>query len=164
MLTESRGRYRVARVGREDVTLDPGQHTYVIDYRIEGVLQPGDGGQPTQLYWNLIPGGWQQAIEQSRLVVHLPVAPEAVECAVGVGQTDGCEAEVDGATFTVTTGALPPRTPVTIRAGLDMDTPPAGDPRPWTARYDQVFGPSVWLLPFVAVAIGLAGLVGWRAA
>ena len=45
-----------------------------------------------------------------------------------------------------------------------MDTPPAGDPRPWTARYDQVFGPSVWLLPFVAVAIGLAGLVGWRAA
>ncbi len=164
MLKESRGRYRVARVGRENVTLVPGIHTYAIDYRIEGVLQPGDGAEPTQLYWNLIPGGWQQAIEESRLVVHLPVEPGTVECAVGVGQTGGCEAEVDGTTVTVTTGALPPRTPVTIRAGLDMDTPPTGDRRPWTARYDPVFGPSVWLLPIVAALIALAGLLGWRAA
>ena len=164
MLREGRGRYRVARIGQESVTLDPGEHTYVITYRVDGVLQPGDGAEPTQFYWNLVPGGWQQSIAASRLVVHLPVAPGETDCAVGVGETTGCTPEVDGTTVTVTTGALPPRTPVTLRAGLDMPTPPAGDTRPWTARFDPVFGPSVYLLPFVAVLAFLAGLVGHRAA
>jgi hypothetical protein len=163
-VTRDGTRYRVARIGREEVTLEPGTHTYVIDYRIDGVLQPGSGELPTQLYWDLVPGGWQQAIEESHLVVNLPVAPQDVECAVGVGQTQGCEASVVDNTLTVTTGALPPLTPVTIRAGLDMATPEPGDPRPWTPRYDAVFGPSVWLLPFVAGAIVLLGLAGWRAA
>ncbi|MGI8645650.1 MAG: DUF2207 domain-containing protein [Nocardioides sp.] len=164
LLRESRGRYRVARIGRESFTVDPGEHTYTIDYRIDGVLQPGDGAQPTQLYWNLVPGGWRQPIAASRLVVHLPVAPGAVDCAVGVGEIAGCTAEVDGDTVTVTTGALPPNTPVTLRAGLDMPTPAAGDTRPWTARFDPVFGPSVYLLPFVAGLAFLVGLVGYRAA
>ncbi|WP_344304326.1 DUF2207 domain-containing protein [Nocardioides bigeumensis] len=163
-VTRDGTRYRVARIGREEVTLEPGNHRYTIDYTIDGVLQPGSGDLPTQLYWDLVPGGWQQAIEESHLVVHLPVAPQDVECAVGVGQTEGCEASVDGTTLTVTTGPLPARTPVTVRAGLDMATPDPGDPRPWTPRFDPVFGPSVWLLPFVAGAVALFALVGWRAA
>ena len=75
MLREGRGRYRVARIGRESVTLDPGLHTYSISYTVDGVLQPGDGAQPTQFYWNLIPGGWRQTIGAANLTVELPVAP-----------------------------------------------------------------------------------------
>ncbi len=43
----------------------PGDHTYVISYRIDGVLEPGTDGAQTQFYWNLIPGGWAQAIDQA---------------------------------------------------------------------------------------------------
>lgn len=164
MLSEGRGRYRVARIGRESVTLDPGLHTYVISYTIDGVLQPGDGAQPTQFYWDLIPGGWRQTIGAADLTVDLPVAPGEVDCAVGAGETGGCTAEVDGTRVTVVTGPLPARTPVTLLAGLDLPTPDAGDSRPWTVRFDPVFGPSVWLLPLVAALAVVMGLGGaWAA-
>src|SRR4029079_3849567 len=49
--TQASGRYVVARIGDPDVTVAPGDHTYVIRYRIDGVLEPGTDGAPTQFYW-----------------------------------------------------------------------------------------------------------------
>ncbi len=77
ILDENHGRITNVRIGSADVMINPGEHTYVIEYTIDGVLEEGTTGQPTQFYWNLIPGGWLQAIDTANLTVNLPVAPRA---------------------------------------------------------------------------------------
>lgn len=159
--TRSHGRFLVARIGRPDVTIGLADHTYVIRYRIDGVLEPGTDGATSQFYWNVIPGGWQQGIERARIAVHLPAAPAPVQCVVGTGAgSSGCPhvvGEGAGSLF-ISTGALPPRTPVTLKAGLDIPTPPAGDPLPWSASLVPILGDSVAVLVVVLI-LGAAGLV-----
>ena len=38
---EDHGRFRVAKIGSADVTLDTGEHVYVIKYHIDGVIAEG---------------------------------------------------------------------------------------------------------------------------
>jgi hypothetical protein len=163
--SERNGRFTNVKIGDADVTIEPGVHTYVIDYRIDGVLEPGTEGQPTQLYWNLIPGGWRQSIDKAHLTVALPVAADGVMCARGAGQTGGCTAEGDGTqTVTVDVENLSPNTPVTVKVGLDMPTPEPGTSVPWTARYDPVLGRSPTTLTIVLLLALLAGAFGaWQA-
>jgi hypothetical protein len=156
------GRYTTARIGDPDATVSAGDHVYRISYAIDGVLDPGTDGHQTQFYWNLIPGGWRQTIEQSDLTVHLPAAAQDVQCAVGVGASGGCRAGGEGSrTLHVRTGALEPNTPVTVKAGLDMPTPPPGTTLPWSPRFDRVFGPSTTLLLVVVAIAVLVGLAGY---
>jgi len=149
----------VAKIGSADTTLDLGEHTYVIKYHIDGVLD--DNNQkvtgedlPTMFYWQLIPRGWQQSIDKSTLTVHLPVASQAeVKCAIGNEATTGCTAEGSGTQdLTITTGPIADRTPVTIATGLDMKTPPQGNSVPWTGRWDRVLSTHLPLLVFVLLA------------
>jgi hypothetical protein len=67
----------------------------------------------------------------------------------------------------VTTGALAPNTPVTLRTGLDVPTPPAGDRLPWSGRWDGVLGTDTStpvVIALLAAAAALAGgLLSWRA-
>ncbi|HEX8780219.1 MAG TPA: DUF2207 domain-containing protein [Nocardioides sp.] len=165
LLNENNGRITNVRIGSADVTIPAGEHTYVIDYRIDGVLEEGTTGQPTQFYWNLIPGGWLQEIETANLTVHLPVAASGVQCARGAGQAGGCTAEGDGTeTVTVDVEALSPNTPVTVKIGLDMPTPDTGTSVPWAARFDPVLGRSLTNLLLVLVLAVLAGAFGaWQA-
>ena len=159
--TQSGGRYVVARIGDPNITLVPGAHTYTISYRVDGVLEPGTGGAQTQFYWNLIPGGWDQPIRDARLSVHLPAPASPVECAVGAGATDGCTAQGEHtSSLTVVTGDLSPRTPVTIKAGLPIPTPPAGTTIPWSVRWDPVLGDSVLVLVIVLLLAAVSGAVG----
>ena len=163
--TKSGGRYVVARIGDPNVTLVPGAHTYTIAYRIDGVLEPGTDSARTQFYWNLIPGGWAQEIDQARLTVHLPApitSSPPVQCAVGAGATTGCSRVVTEGrqNLVVTTGPLAPRTPVTIKAGLPIPTPPAGTTIPWSARWDPVLGDSVPALVVVLLLAAVSGAVG----
>ena len=162
MSRRSDGRFRIARIGSADRTLD-GRHVYTIRYQIRGVIEPGTTGERSQLYWNLIPSGWTMPIIGSTLTVDLPVASQAdVRCAVGQEATGGCT--VDGAgtrRLRVTTGPLDPGTPVTIKTGLDLPTPAAGDALPWTARWDGVLGRSLMMTAVVAVLAILAGAWGW---
>ena len=159
LLDEDHGRFRVAKIGRADATLDIGEHTYVIRYHIDGVLTANDESVTredvdTMFYWQLVPRGWQQEILRSELSVHLPVASQAdVQCAVGNEATSGCTAEGAGTEeLTVTTGPIAARTPVTIATGLDMDTPDPGHSVPWTGRWDRVLSSHVWLLALVVLA------------
>ena len=163
--TQSGGRYVVARIGDPHITLLPGAHTYAISYRVDGVLEPGTDGAQSQFYWNLIPGGWAQAIDQARLTVHLPApftSSPPVQCAVGAGATTGCASLVTEGrqTLFITTGPLAPRTPVTIKVGLPIPTPPAGTSIPWSARWDPVLGDSVPALVVVLLLAVAAGVVG----
>ncbi len=134
-----------------------GEHTYVIKYSMHDAIQPGEGvDEDSQFYWQLIPSGWLQDIDKSTLTVHLPVPSSAeVQCAVGLGETGGCEAEGAGTdTLTVTTGALADHTPVSIKTGLDLPTPDQDKNVPWSARFDRTLSSSPILLGLV-VLLGL---------
>lgn len=156
------GRFRFVRIGSPDRTLD-GPHVYVIRYRIHGAIEPGTTGEKSQFYWNLIPSGWVMSITQADLTVDLPVESQpTVRCAVGTGATAGCRVDGQGTRrLRVTTGSLEPGTPVTIKTGLDLPTPPAGDALPWTARWDGVLGRSIVATGIVALLAVLAGAWGW---
>ena len=163
---EDHHRQRVAKIGVADTTLDVGEHTYVIKYHIDGVLAQNvenitGEDVDTMFYWQLIPRGWQQTIEQSTLTVHLPEPAQAeVKCAIGNDSETGCTAEGGGTTdLTVTTGPIADRTPVTIATGLDMKTPPEGNSLPWTGRWDRVLSTHLPLLIFVLLAA--AGALGF---
>ena len=154
--SEDHGRFRVAKIGSADTTLDLGEHTYVIKYHIKGVLDENDkdvtgSDGATMFYWNLIPGGWQQSIKQANLTVHLPVAAQQdVKCAIGWDSELPCTAEGGGTKdLTITTQAIAPRTPLTIATALDMATPPAGNQVPWTGRWDRVLSQHLPLLVIV---------------
>ncbi len=156
---EDHHRQRVAKIGDANTTLDVGEHTYVLKYHIDGVLDQNvekvtGEDVDTMFYWNLIPRGWQQNIEKSTLTVHLPKPAQAeVKCAIGEGSETGCTAEGGGTTdLTVTTGPIADRTPLTIATGLDMKTPPEGNSVPWTGRWDRVLSTHLPLLIFVLLA------------
>ena len=159
---ESGRRYRVAKIGDPDVLIPPGDHVYVLTYRIDGVLLEGPDADTSRFYWNLIPGGWQQSITRASLTVDLPVEAGEVRCAVGVGATDGCDVSgEDSTTLTIRASNLPPRTPVTVRTDLAMATPPAGHDVPWPRGLDSVLGTSTsGALLLLAAALAL-GVVGW---
>ncbi len=162
VLKEGRGRYRNVKIGSAYRTLS-GQHTYVIRYRIDGALAPARGhGDATQFYWNLIPGGWRTAIQQSRLTVTLPADTHDVRCAVGVKATSGCEAQGLGSrTLEVRTGALARNTPVTLKTTLDMPTPDRPH-RAWPIRFDPVFGTSLIGLVALLMLAGVGAVLGLR--
>ncbi|MGL5858358.1 MAG: DUF2207 domain-containing protein [Angustibacter sp.] len=162
---EGDGRYRVIRIGSPDRTLTPGTHRYEIRYHLEGVLSPpsdrsADGDASARFYWNLVPGGWQQPIRSSSLTVRLPAPAGQVRCAVGVGASGGCQADGAGtAQLRISTGPLPPRTPVTVSA--DLGVPSSSAQVPWSQRLDPVLGTRPWALALmVLLALG-AGALGW---
>jgi hypothetical protein len=157
----SNGRYDVVKIGDPNVLVGSGSHTYVIGYRIDGVLEPGTNGSPTQFYWNLIPSGWAQEIDQAHLTVHLPAPVRAIQCAVGVGATTGCQVvRQGGSVLRIRTARLAPRTPVTLKVGLPIATPPSGPTLPWTARFDGVLGSHVARLVVVLLLAGAAAAAG----
>ena len=118
-----------SRSARRPDSRSAGEHTYVdqLPHRRRARAGHRRGRRP-QFYWNLIPGGWQQRDRQGRPHRAPPrPAPSRVQCAVGAGATAGCTAEGAGTDASPsTTGPLAPDTPVTVKAGLDMPTPPAG--------------------------------------
>ncbi len=172
LLWQNGTRYRVAKIGDPDDYVPPGSHTYVIRYRIDGVLAPTSVGQAgnrtsswatdddraSTFYWNVVAGGWQMDIAKASVVVHLPAkSGEGVQCATGYGATDGCTVSGAGTdALTITTGALAPRTPVTLRA--DVTTPlPDRTTVPWSPAFDGILGRWLW----VAVALVALAAVGF---
>jgi len=155
------GRFPVVRIGSPSVEIQ-GMHWYTITYRIDGVIEKGTTGTPSQFYWNLVPGGWAMSIDRSTLTVDLPVASsDQVQCAVGVGAQTGCTVEGEGTRrLTVTTGYLKPRTPVTVKTGLDLPTP-AANVVPWTGRWDPVLGRDLTSVLVVGLLVLVAGGLGW---
>ena len=159
--TTGRGRFVTYRIGSPDSTLSSGVHTYVLKYRMAGVIEPRSGGG-SQFYWELIPGGWRQFISRAHLSVELPEAPTApVDCAIGFHSSSGCTATVSGRRLSVDAEALSPDTPLTIRANLAMAAP-EGDQAPWPLRWHQVLGDHAALALLVLLVALAAGWVGSR--
>lgn len=162
-LKEQHRRFTNIKIGSASETLGLGEHTYVIKYSMHDAIQPGENVDgESQFYWQLIPTGWLQDIEKATLTVHLPVpSEEDVQCAVGLGETDGCEATGAGTdTLTVTTGALDDHTPVSIKTGLDLPVPEQDKDVPWGARWDRTLSSSPVLLGIVLLLALLAAVLG----
>ena len=152
----SHDRYVVAKIGDPNVTVGLSQHLYVIKYRIDGVLEPGTDGA-TQFYWNLIPGGWQQAIGRVHLAVHVPASPSNARCVVS---SSPCTVREPNSTLlTIDSHGIPPRTPLTLKTDLSMSTPPTDD-LPWPAKWSPVLGDSIGGLVTVLLLAAAAGGVG----
>ena len=163
-LTQEQGRFYVAKIGDPDRTLSLTEHTYRIEYVVDDVLVEDPDGDGSRFYWQLIPAGWAQEIDQARLSVRLPAKSGDVRCAVGAGVTAGCIATGEGtAVLGVALGDLQPFTPVSVQTDLDLPVPPRlGDTYAWAPHFDPVLAP--WPVLVLIVAAGLlAAAVGARA-
>lgn len=175
LLSESWDRFRVAKIGDPDVTLNPGPHTYEIRYTVAGVLDPGatgaqsrfagqvgdPGGAASTFFWNVLAPSWNNRIERFRATVTLPAAVTGAQCSVGLGVGSPCTGlTVDGDTVAFGATDLPPRTPVTLRAGVDVPTPPRLS-LPWSQPADRVFGQSVVTVVWVAAFTVAAAALGY---
>src|SRR5205823_5687029 len=98
-------------------------------------------------------------IQRVDVHVTLPANVTGAQCSVGPGVGRACtDLTVDGHTVEFTATKLEPRTPITLRAGVDLATPP----RPglsWDYTWDRILGRSVtgvaWVLGLcLAAALG----------
>lgn len=171
MLTREKGRIVVAKIGDPDSYLTPGSHVYRIRYTVPGVLDPGRTGDtktfassvgaspaeaPSVFFWNVI-ARWNNRIDQADVTVTLPATVPGAQCSIGAGVGQPCTGlSVDGTTLRLSAVYLPPGTPVTVRAGTDVATPPRAG-LPWSTRWDPVLGRSV---PVAAGLFGLTAVAG----
>ncbi len=170
---ETGKRYRVAKIGDPDRYVSPGTHTYTISYRIKGVLSPTNAGTGSDgssswagqekghslFLWDVVPGGWQMDIAKSTTTINLPKPSGDLKCASSAqGQSFPCTIDGKGTrTVTVTTGALPPRVPVSVLVDVPVTTPHRHT-LPWGIASDVVFGRSV-IIAILLFALSLVGLV-----
>ncbi|MGI9161594.1 MAG: DUF2207 domain-containing protein, partial [Mycobacterium sp.] len=131
-------RFLVAKIGDADYYLSAGTHVFRIRYTVAGVLDPGstgarkefasstgDAGAPSAFFWNVIAPAWNNQIDRAEITVTLPGPVSGAQCSVGRGVGRACEAlAIDGQTVSVSATDIAPRTPVTLRAGVDVPTPP----------------------------------------
>lgn len=146
LLWEERERFRVAKVGYPDEYVSPGRHVFGIRYGIDGVLDPGTtgaehefaassgdpAGAESAFYWNVIAPAWNNRIRRADISVTLPGDVPGAQCSVGYGVGAPCRnLSVSGDTVRMTAQNLAPRTSVTVRAAVDVPTPPRTEV-PWT--------------------------------
>ena len=176
LLWASGTRERVAKIGSADEELSTGSHVYTIRYAVDGALAPrsrdsagtwAEGEEGSSFVWSLLPGGWAMPIDRATLTVRLPDRPQEAACRIGDGSARPCEVTVRGSTLSITAEGLPPRTPVSVRADLDLDAP--GRPGvPWRVGWDPMLGRSELLLGLLlllaALGLGLGRLWAGRAA
>ena len=173
MLWEGGERFRVAKIGDPDEYLSYGTHVFEIRYNIDGVLDPGttgadktfadstgeDARSPSVFFWNVIAQAWNNEIDRAHVSVTLPGAVGRAQCSVGFGVGRACDdLTASGNRVELSATNLAPRTPVTLRAGVDVPTPPRNEV-PWSFAWDRVLGQSVGGVLWV-LALTVAGALG----
>lgn len=179
MLWEEGQRFRVAKIGDPDEYLAYGEHVFEIRYSIDGVLDPetvGAGrefasseGEPAEsgsvFFWNVIAPAWNNRIQQADISIRLPGKVSRVQCSVGYGVGAPCpNLAASDQNVRLSAQNLAPRTPVTVRADVDVPAPPRAE-LPWSYKWDRVLGQSLTGVLWVAaltVASGLAALAWYR--
>lgn len=61
---------RRMKIGKKEVTLDTGLHTYGISYRMSGAI--GYFDDHDEIFWNVTGNGWKFPIRNAKAVIHLP--------------------------------------------------------------------------------------------
>jgi hypothetical protein len=104
-------------------------------------------------------------MDNAEISVTLPGDVGRAQCSVGYGVGRACgDLSVEGNTVTFSAASLAPRTPATVRAGVDVPTPPRIS-LPWPYTWDRILGQSVtgvvWIVG-LTVAFGLGALLWYR--
>ena len=85
-----------------------------------------------------------------------------MQCSIGFGQGRACgDLAIGGHEVALSAADLPPRTPVTVRAAVDVPTP-AQVTLPWPFTYDRILGRSVaavgWMVGLTVAGVAVGGL------
>lgn len=164
--------FRVAKIGDPDSFVSAGSHVYRISYRIAGVLSPtgANGGSNSSSWaarqkgkavfpWQVVAPGWQMIIRRSRVNISLPAKPGQISCTESKN-ISAIPCTITGAgtkNLTVSTGPLPPKTPVSLYALMPLDAPERNT-LPWTVEFDPIYGRSVSLL-WLVLGLSVVGLL-----
>jgi hypothetical protein len=118
-VTESLSNGVRVRIGRAEVMLSSGRHTYTITYRT--ARQLGFFAQHDELYWNVTGNGWTFAIDRATARVTLPrsvpaekLSAEAYTGPQGAQGRDWRVQTFDGGADYATTRTLAPREGLTV--------------------------------------------------
>ena len=172
-------RFRVAKIGDPDEYLDFGTHVFEIRYTVPGVLDPGgtggdksfakstgdDAASQSVFFWNVVGGSWNNRMQHAEISVTLPSDVTGAQCSVGYGVGSACsDLTIAGNKVSLSTEYLGSRTPVTLRAGVEVPTPPREELL-WPYSWDRIFGQSMsgmaWILS-LTVAAALGGFLWYR--
>jgi uncharacterized membrane protein YgcG len=121
------------RIGDAAVVLDPGPQTYVLRYRIDGLLfRPASRPDQVQVRVDVPGDGWPVEVAVTHLEVVLPTAPSDVRCVAGAtGTTGACgEREVAGTQVSQRIDRLGPGETGTVAVELPADAFAAGEDLP----------------------------------
>ena len=179
MLWEGGKRLRVAKIGNPDEYLSFGTHVFEIRYTVPGVLDPGgtgsdkrfakstgdDAAAQSVFFWNVVAGSWNNRMQRVDITVTLPSDVTGAQCSVGFGVGAPCsDLAITGNKVELSTSYLGSRTPVTLRAGVDVPTP-ARDELLWPYTWDRILGSSLsemaWIMT-LTVAFALGGFLWYR--
>lgn len=112
------GDYRVVRIGKEDVLLEPGVYIYEITFQTNQQIGFFEGFD--ELYWNAIGDGWSFVIHNASVRFKLPPGATVMHNSAysgPVGAT-GCDCEIireaDNVVFVKMNTALKPNEPLTV--------------------------------------------------
>ena len=167
-LWEQGRRFRVAKIGSADTFLSPGEHTYVLKYRIKGALAHGsvDSGTTASwgaatskrslFNWQVVAGGWAMSMRKVQVRIDLPAEVTDAQCAVRDRRT--CSVDGIGTrTLTLDTTNLQPFTPISVRAEVPVPVPDRPS-LPWPVAFDRLLGQN-GPLAYLVLALSLGALV-----
>jgi hypothetical protein len=159
------GRYLHLRIGDPNATVT-GQHTYRIDYRLQGAARTFADHQ--ELFWDAIGNQWPVPIDRATVTVTGPAPITKTACYAGAnGSSLSCtSASVGGPAATFSQTGLGPLEGLTIVVGL----PPGSivpDPQPILERRRTVadafaLRPDT-VIPAIALAVLSVGAILWLA-
>ena len=152
------------RIGRREVLLSPGVHTYEIQYRT--ARQVGFFDKHDELYWNVNGNGWTFAFDHITAEVHLPSPVPAgdikVEATTGAQDAQGSDYAAqtrDGAAAFRSTRPFPPYSGMTIVVAFPKGivTPPG-----FLERVGEFLGDNKGILAAVLGYAVLLAFLAWR--
>lgn len=159
---------RALQIGSPSTTVT-GTQTYVVVYRVTGVMNPHVASSGAdELFWNVIGTGWTIPLSNVTVTVTSPVPTTATQCWQGSSYDGPCTSHsASGATAIYTQTSLRPGEGLAIVAGWPSGTFPGAEPS-YVTRHVKV--PAFELTPLKAAVTGsvlvLVVLVGvglyWR--
>src|SRR5690625_4939815 len=120
----------IIRIGDEDKADLTGLHSYHVSFTVEGIPNPGVGEDgEDEIYWNVIGSGFNERVEDIRVEITAPNAPQQVTCHAGISASDeACDAaKVDGDTAIFTHDAVDPGRLLTVAAEYEPRTFPRAE-------------------------------------
>ena len=153
------------RIGNPDIQVS-GTQTYVLTYRVSGVVNPQVVSSGLdELYWNVIGTGWTIPINNVTVTLTSDVAISATQCQQGSTFAGSCGHTASGESATYTQNSLSPGQGMAIVAGWPAGTFSGAEP---TFTTHETPPPPFELTPFKGAVVGgavaavlILGLLLW---